>query len=46
LGLSITLRIVREHGGSLAFESELAKGTVFTVRLPGVAAEVETPDAD
>lgn len=46
LGLSITLRIVREHGGSLAFESELAKGTVFTVRLPGIAAEVETPDAD
>ncbi len=34
LGLSITQRIVSEHGGILACESELEKGTTFTIRLP------------
>lgn len=34
LGLSITQRILEEHDGSLSFESELGKGTTFTVTIP------------
>ena len=34
LGLPTTRRIVREHGGSLHVESELEKGTRFTISLP------------
>ena len=34
LGLSITQRIVHEHGGTLTCESEVGKGTTFTIRLP------------
>ena len=34
LGLSIAQGVVQRHGGSIAVESELGKGTVFTVKLP------------
>jgi heavy metal sensor kinase len=34
LGLAITKEIVWAHGGSVEVESELEKGTRFTVRLP------------
>ncbi len=34
LGLSLTQRIIQEHGGTLTFESEIGKGTTFVVRLP------------
>jgi signal transduction histidine kinase len=34
LGLSLTQRVIQEHGGSLTFESELGQGTTFTIRLP------------
>lgn len=34
LGLAITYRIIRNHKGDIGVESELGKGTTFTVRLP------------
>ncbi len=34
LGLSITYNIIREHGGTLHFKSELNKGTTAIVLLP------------
>jgi signal transduction histidine kinase len=34
LGLSVVLRIVRTYNGKIEVESEVGKGTVFTVSLP------------
>ena len=34
LGLSISSKIVEEHGGSLHFESEVGAGTIATITLP------------
>lgn len=34
LGLPTTRKIVEAHGGSIDLESELGKGTKFTIRLP------------
>ena len=34
LGLSVSHGLVEAHGGSIEFESEPGRGTVFTVRLP------------
>jgi len=42
LGLSICRSIAIRHGGSIAVESEVAKGSVFTVRLP-LTASVPKP---
>ncbi len=35
LGLAIVQRILNLCGGSISFESQLGKGTAFTVKLPG-----------
>jgi polar amino acid transport system substrate-binding protein len=38
LGLSISLRIVKEHGGRLTFTSEPGKGTTAEIILPAFQA--------
>jgi len=39
LGLSLAYGIVRKHGGCIDLDSELGKGSIFTVRLPVHHAE-------
>ncbi|WP_367618966.1 sensor histidine kinase [Pelotalea chapellei] len=34
LGLSITYDIIKKHNGEIMVESEVGKGTVFTMRIP------------
>jgi PAS domain S-box-containing protein len=34
LGLSVSLGIIERHGGHISVESEVGKGTIFTVQLP------------
>ena len=34
LGLALVLKLVELHGGSVAVESEIGKGSCFTVRIP------------
>ncbi|MCX8131766.1 MAG: ATP-binding protein [Clostridia bacterium] len=34
LGLSVCYRIIKEHGGNINVQSELGKGTTFTITLP------------
>jgi signal transduction histidine kinase len=40
LGLALTRRIIEAHHGTISVESEIGKGTTFTVRLP-----VHTPES-
>ncbi|HTQ53704.1 MAG TPA: ATP-binding protein [Bryobacteraceae bacterium] len=44
LGLAISRRLCQMMDGSLTVESELGKGSTFTVRLPGDLAPVPRPD--
>ena len=34
LGLSVSQKIIREHGGTIAITSEVGKGSTFTIELP------------
>jgi signal transduction histidine kinase len=34
LGLTFTLKIIQQHGGTISVNSEPGKGTTFTIRLP------------
>ena len=40
LGLSVSLGIVERHGGKIFVESEVGKGTTFTVSIPLAIATV------
>ncbi len=45
LGLSIVKELCKLLGGEISLESELGKGSIFTVRLPWTRADVPRPDA-
>jgi signal transduction histidine kinase len=41
LGLSVSYGIVQEHGGTIAVDSAVGRGTTMTVRLPIITSDVE-----
>jgi signal transduction histidine kinase len=41
LGLPTVRRVVEEHGGTLTMQSEVGKGTQFTIRLPARATAAD-----
>ena len=45
LGLSTAYGIVKQSGGCIQVESEVGRGSIFTVYLPAVSAKVRTPAA-
>ncbi len=34
LGMSITYRVIKNHNGDISIDSEIGKGTTFTIKLP------------
>ena len=46
LGLDISRQIVRAHGGSLGFTTELGKGSKFSVTLPLYRESSDVPESD
>jgi two-component system cell cycle sensor histidine kinase/response regulator CckA len=45
LGLATSYAIVREHGGAISAESEVGRGSCFTVELPITRTEEQAPQA-
>ncbi|MGH8048020.1 MAG: response regulator, partial [Chthoniobacterales bacterium] len=45
MGLAIVDRIVRSHGGTVDFESEIGRGTEFRLWLPAVVPQAEQKPA-
>jgi signal transduction histidine kinase len=43
LGLAISKNLVEVNGGSIEVESEVGRGSIFTIRLPLARPETETP---
>jgi signal transduction histidine kinase len=41
LGLAVAHRVIHEHGGKIAVDSEVRKGTSFTISLPKPDMEME-----
>lgn len=44
LGLSVSRSIIQKHGGNISVESQVNKGTVFTVMLPTVMIPADLAD--
>ncbi len=44
LGLSVSYGIIREHGGEFRVQSEVGRGTTFTIELPVAAAAAEVSE--
>lgn len=45
LGLMVSQRIVRDHGGTIAVESKPGEGTKFTVRIPRIERRIRALEA-
>jgi two-component system NtrC family sensor kinase len=43
LGLSVVYGIIERHGGNVTVDSEVGRGTTFTIRLPILVAGAEQP---
>jgi PAS domain S-box-containing protein len=44
LGMSAALGIIRGHNGGIKIESEVDKGTIFTIIFPALAEEIEVQE--
>jgi len=45
LGLPVSQKIVKEHGGQIVVESETGKGSRFTIELPTISPDEKRPES-